>query len=241
MEEDRAQADPAAPETSTGPTSTAPGSAAPGSATPVGGPSKGLVDRAKDILMKPKAEWEVIDGEPATISGLYTNYIMILAAIGPIAGLIGAQIFGYSALGFTYKPPLGSSIGIAVISYVLSLVSVYVMALIIDALAPNFNGTRNQIQAFKVATYAMTASWLAQIFGIIPALGILAIVGLYSLYLLYLGLPRLMRVSEDKALGYLLLVILAAIVLWVIVGYIVSQLTIGLFGGLGTLTGPAMR
>ena len=33
-------------------------------------------------------------------------------------------------------------------------------------------------------------------------LGVLGIVGLYSLYLLYLGLPRLMRVAEDKAIGY---------------------------------------
>ncbi len=208
---------------------------------PPGSAGKGLVDRAKDIIMKPKAEWEVIDGEPATIGGLYTGYIMILAAIGPIAGLIGAQLFGYSALGFTYKPPLGSSIALAVLSYVLSLASVYVMALIIDALAPNFGGTRNQIQAFKVAAYAMTASWLAGIFGIIPALGILAILGLYSFYLLYLGLPRLMRVSQDKAIGYTVLVIVAAIVVWVIVGYVVSQLTISMFGGLGTLSGPQLR
>ena len=43
--------------------------------------SKGLVDRARDILMKPKDEWAVIDREPATIGGLYTGYVMILAAI----------------------------------------------------------------------------------------------------------------------------------------------------------------
>ena len=212
----------------------------PAPGTPIMG-SKGLVDRAKDILMKPKSEWAVIDGEPATIAGLYTGYIMILAAIGPIAGLIGSQLFGYSALGFTYKPPLGTSLALAVLTYVLSLVSVYVLALIIDALAPTFNGTKNQIQAFKVATYSMTASWLAGIFGIIPALAILGILGLYSLYLLYLGLPRLMRVTEDKAVAYTVVVIVAAIVLWFVVGAVVATLTTSLFGGLGTISGPVIR
>jgi hypothetical protein len=213
----------------------------PAPATPQPAGSRSLVDRAKNILLQPKSEWGVIDGEPATIGGLYTGYIMILAAIGPVAGLIGSQLFGYSALGFTYKPPLGSSLAMAVLSYVMSLVSVYVLALIIDALAPTFNGTKNQIQAFKVAAYSMTAAWLAGIFGIIPALAILGIVGLYSLYLLYLGLPRLMRVSEDKAIGYTVLVIVAAIVLYFIVAYIVAMLTMSMFGGLGSITGPVIR
>ena len=87
----------------------------------------------------------------------------------------------------------------------------------------------------------MTAAWIAGIFGIIPALAILGILGLYSLYLLYLGLPRLMRVSEDKAVGYTVVVIVAAIVLWFIVGMIVAQLTVSMFGGLGTISGPGLR
>ncbi len=203
--------------------------------------SKTIVDRARDILLKPKEEWTVIDGEPATIGGLYSGYILWLAAIGPVAGLIGTQLFGYSAFGYTYKPPLGSSLGMAILTYVLSLVSVYVLALIIDALAPTFNGTRNQIQAFKVAAYSSTAAWVAGIFAIIPALGVLGILGLYSLYLLYLGLPRLMRVSEDKAIGYILGVIVAGIVLWFIVGAIVAALTASMFGGLGSLAGPGIR
>ena len=214
---------------------------APGT-TPTATGSKGLVDRAKDILLKPKEEWAIIDGEPATIAGLYTGYIMILAAIGPVAGLIGSQLFGYSALGFTYKPPLGTSIGLAVLTYVMSLITVYILALIIDALAPNFNGTKNQIQAFKVAAYSMTAGWLGGIFGIIPSLAMLGLLaGLYGLYLLYLGLPRLMRVSDDKAVGYTVVVIVAYIVVFIVIAAVVSALTTSLFGGLGTISGPGIR
>ena len=100
------------------------------------GSTSSLVERVKNILLQPKAEWPRIDAEPTTIADIYKNYVLILAAIGPIASLIGQQAFGYSALGISYKPALSYSIATAVLGYVMSLVMIYVLALIIDALAP---------------------------------------------------------------------------------------------------------
>jgi hypothetical protein len=185
------------------------------------GPSS-LVERVKNIILQPKAEWPRIDSEPTTIAEIYKNYVVILAAIGPIAMLIGQQVFGYRGFGIVYKPSLTTSITQAVLTYVMSLVSVYVLALIIDALAPNFGGTKDPVKAFKLAAYSSTAAWIAGIFGIIPMLAILGIVGLYSLYLLYLGIPVLMRAPEDKAVGYTAVTVLAAIVLYIVVGVVVS-------------------
>jgi Yip1-like protein len=189
-----------------------------------------LVERVKNIIMTPKTEWPRIDAEPATISSLYTGYAMILAAIGPIAMIIGQQVFGYSALGFSYKPPIGNSIATAVLTYVMSLVGIYVVALIVNALAPSFGGTQDQVKAFKVAIYSWTAAWLAGIFYIFPPLSILVILGLYSLFLLYLGLPVLMRVTQDKAIGYTVVVIVAAIVVWIVISFLVGALVLAMFG-----------
>lgn len=199
------------------------------------GDSKSLTQRAKDIVLNPKQEWQRIDAEPATIRGIYISYVMILAAIGPLATVIGTLVFGYpSILGFTYRPSVGGVIGGALISYLLTLVGVYVLALIIEALAPSFDAVKDRLKAFKVAAYASTAAWLAGIFSIIPALSFLGILGLYSLYLLYLGLPRLMRAPEAKALGYTVVTVLAAIVIWIVIGLIggavMSPLT-SAFGG----------
>ena len=196
-----------------------------------------LVERAKNILVTPKTEWPRIDAEPSSIASIYTGYVMILAAIGPIAALIGQQVFGYSAFGVTYKPPIATSVGSAVLTYILSLVSVYVSALIIDALAPSFGGTKDQVKAFKVAAYSATAAWLAGIFQIIPMLAFLAIVGLYSLYLLFVGLPMLMRVPADKAVGYVVVVIIVQIVLYFVVAMIVGALVLAFFGGLSAMGG----
>ena len=85
-----------------------------------GAPAPSLVERAKNIILSPKTEWPRIDAEPATIGGIYTSYVMILAAIGPVAMLIGHQLVGITVLGTTYKPSIGYSVGSAVLN-VLSL------------------------------------------------------------------------------------------------------------------------
>lgn len=180
-----------------------------------------LVERVKRILLAPRPEWEVIDAEPTTPAALYTGYVIPLAAIGPIASIVGLSLFGLPFIG---RLPIGSLLASAIVGYVLALVGIFVMALIIDALAPTFGGQRSQIQALKVAAYSATASWVGGIFGLIPALSILgALFGIYSLYLLYLGLPVLMRAPKEKALGYTAVVILVAIVLYFVIGTVAAR------------------
>ncbi len=195
-----------------------------------------IADRVKNILLKPAEEWARIDAEPATIGSIYRGYVLSLAAIGPVAGLIGGQVFGYGAFGFHYRPSLAGSISSALIGYALALVGVYLLALIIDWLAPNFGATRDRVRAFKVAAYSATAGWVAGVFQLIPALAFLAILGLYSLYLLYLGLPRLMKAPADRAMPYTILTIVVAVVLGFCAAMLISPLA-GLFAFGGS--GPA--
>ena len=49
---------------------------------------KGIVDRAMAILLRPKLEWPVIAAEPDTVGGLYTRYILIMAAIPAVMGFL---------------------------------------------------------------------------------------------------------------------------------------------------------
>ena len=177
----------------------------------------GVVERIRRILFTPGAEWTRLEGEPATVKGLYIGYACILAAIGPIAQLIGSQLFGYHALWVSYRPPLVSSVTGAIVSYILSLCGVFVFAIIIDELAPQFGGQKNRVQAFKVAIYSSTAAWIAGVFQLVPMISPLGIVGIYSLYLLYLGLPKLMKAPQDKALIYVLVSLVAAVVVWIVI------------------------
>jgi hypothetical protein len=167
--------------------------------------------------MKPAAEWDVIDGEPASVGGLFAGYACILAAIPAVAVLIQMTLFGHN-------PILGVVIG--VLSYVSSLAAVFVMALIIDALAPSFGAQKSQIQALKLTVYSYTASWVAGILNIVPVLGLLAgLAGLYGLYIMYLGLPKLMKSPADKTVGYFVVSIVVAIVVNIIIGVIIGAVT----------------
>jgi hypothetical protein len=191
------------------------------------GVSAALVDRVKRMLIEPKSEWPRIDAEPATVAGIFKGWVAILAAIPAVAGLIGSLIFGYRVLGFVYRPSIGEALGNAISQYVLAFVSVFVFSLIVDALAPSFGGTKNTIQATKVAAYSMTAAWVAGVLGLIPQLALIgALVGAgYSIYLLYLGLPLLMKAATDKAVAYTVTAIVAAIVLNLIVYALATTIT----------------
>lgn len=188
-----------------------------------------LIERAQNILFKPKAEWPVIDAETTDTASLYTGYIIPLAAIGPVAGAIGMSMFGISMpFSGTFRLPLGTALVHAVVSYGLALAMVYVMALIINALATTFGGRQNLNQALKVMAYAMTAAWVVGIFSLIPMLAILGLLGgLYSLYLLYLGLPVLMKAPQEKALGYTVVVIICGIVLSIVIAWISGMMMAG--------------
>jgi hypothetical protein len=188
-----------------------------------------IVGRAQRIILKPREEWPVIDGEQTSVGALYKSYIAILAAIGPIAAAIGEIVFGVSVpfAGSMPAEPVSALVS-AVVAYCSALIGVYVFALIIDNLAPSFGGTRSRLQALKVAAFSSTPVWLAGVFAILPGLAILGILGLYSLYLLYLGLPVLMKTPPERALGYTAVSIIVAIVLFVLIGLIIGAITAAL-------------
>ncbi|WP_353228336.1 Yip1 family protein [Novosphingobium sp.] len=197
--------------------------------------SASLIARAKGILLKPADEWPVIKAETTSSAAIFTGYVVPLAAIGPVCQFIHGQLFGIGMFGFSYHPGLISGLAGAVVSYVLALVGVYVLALIANALAPNFGGQSNRDNAMKLIAYGATASFVAGVFSLLPGLGVLGLLGLYSFYLFYTGAGPMMAVPQDKALTYTLVTLVCAVVLSVVVSA-VSMPVVSLFGG-GAMSG----
>ena len=194
-----------------------------------------LIARAKNILLTPKTEWPVIAGETETVQGLYTKYIIWLAAIPAVFGFIKNVVLGHSFLGVTVHTGFGAGLSGMIVYYVLSLAMVFVMALIIDALAGTFGAQKNQVQALKTVAYAYTASWIAGA-GVILGLALGGLImlagGIYAIYLLYLGLPNTMKCPPDKAGGYTAVSIICAIVLgWVMMLVVASIVGVGAMSG----------
>lgn len=199
-----------------------------------------LIERVQSILLRPKQTWPVIAAESADVASIYTSYVMILAAIPAIAAFIGLTLIGVGGFGLSYHMPIVGGIIRMVVSYVLSLVMVFVLALIVDALAPTFGGSKSQIQALKLVAYASTAGFVGGIFSLIPSLSILGLLcSLYSIYLIYSGISVLMRCPPDKAAAYTAVVIVCAIVAGVVLGALVALVSptgmgMGGFAGAGS-------
>ncbi len=182
-----------------------------------------LVQRITDILLKPKDTWPTIAQEPADVTSIYSRYLVFLAAIPAVAGFIGLSLVGMNTMGMSFRLPIVTGLVNMVVSYVLSLVMVFVLALIVDALAPSFGGTKNQVNALKVVAYSFTAAFVGGVFSLLPALAMLGVLAaLYSIYLLYTGLPVLMKSPPDKSLGYTAVVVVCGIVAAVVVGVVSS-------------------
>lgn len=187
-------------------------------------PTAGLADRVKRLLLTPRQEWPAIDAEPMTVAGIFRGWVLLLAAIGPVAGLIGGQLFGHGMFGITFRPGFGTALTTAISTYVLSVAGTFGVALIFNWLSPRFGGISSLVSAVKLAAFSFTAAWLAGIFQLAPGLGWLAILGLYSFYLLYVGGPVLMRVPAEKAMSYTVVTVIASIMMFLLVGAIASRM-----------------
>jgi hypothetical protein len=187
-----------------------------------------LFERVKGILLTPDKAWDVIAQESTTIVDLYKNYIVILAAIPAVFGFIKGSLIGYDIplLGH-YRVGIGAGISGMVVGYALGLVQVYVLAWIVDALAPTFGGQKNIVQALKSVAFAFTAAWVAGLGQVLPWIAALITIAgaFYSFYLLYKGLPHTMHCPPEKSIGYTVVSIIAGVVLSIVIGAVVGALT----------------
>jgi len=127
-----------------------------------------LIERVKAILLTPKTEWPVIAAEPETTAGLYTKYILIVSALGPIAMFLKGSLIGTSTFIGTFRMDLGAGLTMAVAMYLLGLVGIFLWSLIINALAPTFGGEKDSVQSLKAAAYAATGAWVGGLGQLVP-------------------------------------------------------------------------
>jgi hypothetical protein len=197
-----------------------------------------IVQRAKNIILNPSDEWNVIASEPATIGGLYTGYATPLALIPLVSTILFTGILGISAadmmgLGNGMPMDLMAISGMAAFSFILSLVTLFVMGTIVRLVSPSFNGTSDKVQAMKLMTYASTPSWVVALISWIPFLGaLLSFAAIaYVVYLIYLGLHPVLGVPKEKVAGFTVVIILIYVVLVLIISGIVAGLLYSMFFG----------
>jgi len=187
-----------------------------------------IIARVKEIIMSPTQTWPKIKAENKSISDIYSNYLIVLAAIPPLCMWLGLMIFGIRIpiIGIHYRPPFFSSLIDAILNYGASLALVYIAAVVFELLAPKFNAKADRTSVFRLFAYAGTPAYVAGVFSILPGIGFLAMAagGIYSIYLLWTAHPQFIEVASDKKPIYLaasfVSTALCGFVLFTVVSYV---------------------
>lgn len=208
-----------------------------------------LVQRIQDILLKPKETWPTIAAEPGDTASLYKDYVIYIALVPAVAGFIGMSLVGMGGFGYAFRVPLVAGLVNMVVGYLISLIAVFGLAWIANALAPSFGGTKDSFGALKLIAYGSTAGFLGGVFSLIPAMGILGLLaGLYSIYLIYTGVTVMMKCPADKAGGYTAVLIICGIVAGIVLGTVSAMVTgggrhgmMGMGGNMGGAPGLSIK
>lgn len=183
--------------------------------------SEFILSRAWGLLREPGKEWEQIKAEQTTIPSILIGYVAPLAAIPPVCDLIGSTLFNSM---LSLDP--ASAVVRGVVTWVVSIALVFLLGLLVNTLADNFDGDRDDLSAQKVAAYALTPAFLSGVFSLWPPLWWLSLIALAAMvFLMYRGLPILMKAPEDRALGYAATVTIAAMVAGIVLFTLASCVT----------------
>ena len=171
-----------------------------------------IVNQAKDLIFNPQGTMKKLKDEKVELKDI----IFYLAVVA--FPLLLGNLLGYGIIwgGGSY---IGWGFAIAIISYIGAIVGVVIFGFILNMLAPSFKTKQNQMQAFKLVSYAATHWLLLGIINIFPAAGIIAFLGLlYGLYILYLGIPILMGTPKEQQMIFFII----GLVVYIIVGGLIS-------------------
>jgi hypothetical protein len=204
----------------------------PAAAAPLAGQLFDLYRLALRLALKPGTEFPIIASERESIEAVVTRWVAPLLLVMLATKVLSAWIFGLdidatvhgrtASLNVPFQ--LTEAILLALPLLVQSIVMVFVTALVIDALAPWFGGTRDLVQAVRTAAYVATPAWLVGIIGpawemgvfrVQPPRGITMFVGaIWGIWLLLRALPPMMKVSNGKSWSYTAVIVVVMALLW---------------------------
>jgi hypothetical protein len=193
------------------------------------------ISRAISVLTAPAPTMSKAAGEPATTQGLIVGYAALLSALPAVAMLV-----------LTLLRVGGAGLGSVIVSLILMFVATWLIrdlgvAILIGlglaALAPNFGGRKDSVNAMKLAVYAATPIWIAALLMVllvflVPTLGGLAYIILllgfaFAGYIIYVGCGPLLGVPQNQAP----VVAGIATIAWLVLYFVAEQIVARVFTG----------
>ncbi len=175
---------------------------------------KALLLRVKNILVRPRHEWRVINDESMTYTDVIFRYVSILAVIPPAAAVAGRIIFASHIPNSTPTSSVTYLVLTNMLWYCMYILNVVIVGAIISAIVTAPGSRWNALRGLKVAAYSFTPLFIAGFIAAFPRTGwIINAAIIYSIYLLYLGIRELAAAGKKQAIGYAVASFLSAVVI----------------------------
>ena len=175
-------------------------------------PSLSFTEKVKKVMTSPTEFFEKIKGEEG-IGEAFKYYIIFSLIYNLLFGTL--TVFGLSGVPIEGMGPFAVlGIFLPIVSFILSLFSVFIITGIIHVFAMVFVGKGDYSATFKAMAYGATPSLL---FGWLPFVG--PIFSIYSLYLQLKGISALHQVSMGRAFLIIFLIPLIIVIILLVLGF----------------------
>jgi hypothetical protein len=190
------------------------------------------------LLAHPAEQWKSIHDDNAGFSRCLVH-LLVLAAIPPVAGYIGAAHVGWRiGAGPIRHVTADSALLILISSYVALVVCVLILGRVIHWMAKTYGSEPVDARATALAVYSATPLFLIGLIAVYPSLWLFMLASLlgiaYSVYLLYTGVPVLMEISREQ--GFVFSSAILTVGLVMVVGLMTTTVLFWSFGMAPTFT-----
>jgi hypothetical protein len=207
-----------------------------------------LVERVKQLMMAPRETLPLTLADPGSARQVLIPYVVLLAAIGPVAGFLSAGVLGVHVPGrivFNTTVPAmyvrapGPAMLAAIVRFLVGVLAWWCLARAFDLLAPLFSGRHDRSGAFKAAAATLTPIWLAGAFSLlnsVPHAEFLAYVAAifslaYAVLIAMYAAPLHLSTPEPKAVNHAIaalgVTVAASVASYVLVTWFVVRALIG--------------
>jgi len=132
----------------------------------------GILLRIRNILVRPRDEWQVIKEEKTTYGDLITGYCALISAVPPVAAVTERFIFNRGIVSNAVQSPFGYVIATNVLWYLVIMVNVIITGVIITVIVAKKEPGWG-LPGLQLASYSYTPLFLVGILIIIPRLALL--------------------------------------------------------------------
>ncbi len=185
------------------------------------------------IFTHPSEEIQSVREKRVASPALYIGYLLVLAAIPPICGYIGATQVGWRiGDGVVTKLTVASTIPLCIVAYFAILTGIVVVGLAINWMRETYTNLSNDdVNGISFATFVSAPLLIFSAVGLYPVIwiGMLTLIAAatYSAYLLYTCVPIAFKIPKERgnlfssailtiALVVTVVLIITTVIIWAV-------------------------